>query len=271
MPTQLDLQPSQLKPALRTAIIGREIVYRRSIPSTNDLALALAKNGAADGTVVLAEQQTAGRGRLGRMWLSPAGSNILCTVILRPSFRPEAAFLLTALCSAAIARAIEITCGLQPTLKWPNDILINDRKVVGVLTELALTGPVLDAAVVGFGINVNFDPRGHPEIGQPATSLIVETGRPVSRRDLLLRVLEEADCRYVELQAGRTRPIFEEWKAGLGTLGRHVLVSAPGGDFEGLACDVEDDGTLVVQRPDGELRRVIAGDVSIRPVQREEA
>ncbi|MCL5959756.1 MAG: biotin--[acetyl-CoA-carboxylase] ligase [Chloroflexi bacterium] len=263
-----ELKPDAIKHGLATSIIGREIIHLSSTTSTNDVAKALASEGAADGTVVLAEEQTAGRGRLGRQWLSPPGTSILCSVVLRPHLASEQAFYLTIICSLAIAHAIEDSTGLHPYLKWPNDILINDRKVVGVLTELELVERKLAWAVVGFGLNVNFNPQDLPDLGQEASSLSLELGRPVPRSQLLQLILRELDCRYAGLADRGLLAIFEEWKRHLGTLGRQVCVTSPEGTIQGLASTVDIDGALIVRRSDGQMQRVLVGDVSLRPTDR---
>lgn len=258
------LEPEAIKRSLSTSVVGREIVHLDSTTSTNDIAKSLAREGAADGTVVLAEAQTAGRGRLGRQWLSPPGASILCSVVLRPHLASEQAFYLTVVCSLAIGQAVKRMTGLQPYLKWPNDILIEDRKVVGVLTEMELVEKKLTWAVVGFGLNVNFDPRDLPDLGQEASSLSLELGRDVSRAELLIEILQELDSRYASLTSGGLLSIFEEWKLNLGTLGRSVRITSPEAVVEGVASTVDIDGALIVRKPDGRMERVLVGDVSLR-------
>jgi len=235
------------------------VIYCRSVGSTNELARELAAAGAAEGTLVLADEQTAGRGRLGRSWLSPAGSSLLLSLIFRPPWTPQQAGRLTMICSLAAAEAIEAQTGLTVNLKWPNDVLIGGRKVGGVLAELSVMGDVLDYVVAGLGLNVNFDPAQMPQLGNSATSLARELGRPVSRLELLSAFLRRVESSYRRALAGWMP--HEAWAARLETLGRWVQVITPAGQEDGLAEAVDADGALLLRRADGTPVRVLAGDI----------
>lgn len=257
------LTAADIRRTAGTSLIGRRVVYRRSVGSTNELAGELAAAGAEEGTLVLADEQTAGRGRLGRSWLAPAGSSLLLSLLFRPSWTPPQAVRLTMICSLAAAEAIEEQTGLHVNLKWPNDVMIDGKKVGGVLTELSVIGGVLDYAVVGVGLNVNFDPSLTPQLSDSATSLLRESGRPVSRLSLLAALLGQVESNYGRALAGWMP--HQAWSARLETLGRWVQVVTPNGQEEGLAETVDADGALLIRRSDGRPVRVLAGDVTLRP------
>ena len=230
------------------------------------MARDLAVAGAPEGLVVLAEEQTAGRGRRGRRWVAPAGSSLLFTVLLRPLLSPDRSQWLTMLCSLAVAESIESHMGLATGLKWPNDLLIDGRKVGGVLTELGIEGERLDYAVVGVGLNVNLDTRD-PQFDpfrDSATSLSAQLHEPVAREPLLASVLQRLETRYLALRDGWSP--CEEWAARLTMLGREVVVSGLPGTVAGRAEGVDWDGALLLRLGDGATARILAGDVSLRPL-----
>ena len=264
-----ELSVARIKSGLRTSLIGRHVVYCPSVGSTNDVAKELAEEGAPEGTLVIADEQTAGRGRLGRRWLAPKGSSLLMSLLFRPPLTPHQAGRLTMICSLAIADAIEEVTGLRTGLKWPNDILLGGRKAGGILTELGTTGERLDYAIVGVGLNVNLDVAQFPEIAPTATSLSRELGQEVPRLELLWAILAEIEERYLRLRAeqpphaGGYLP-HEEWAARLVTLHQQVRVTTPQGVLEGWAEGVDADGALILLLPDGRRRRLLAGDVTLR-------
>jgi BirA family biotin operon repressor/biotin-[acetyl-CoA-carboxylase] ligase len=249
---------------LATHFLGRNLVYLPETASTNADARRLAAAGAPDGTVVVAEYQSAGRGRLERRWVAPPGSSLLASVLLRPDLAPYRAQRLTMLAGLAAADAIEAETGLHAGLKWPNDLLIGERKVGGILTEVDVSGERLSYAVLGIGLNVNLDPAALPgELLERATSLSAELGREVDRLSLLLALLALLEKRYIALGAGAA-DLHREWAGRLVTVGREVVVSAGDGEWWGVAEGVDDDGALLVRPPGGEARRVVAGDVRPR-------
>jgi BirA family biotin operon repressor/biotin-[acetyl-CoA-carboxylase] ligase len=256
------LAPEQVRAGRPTVHFGWAVLHFPTVGSTNDLARAQASAGMAEGLLVLAEEQTAGRGRYARRWEAPCGSSVLASLLLRPTFLPpERAFLLTALAALAIAEAVTRQTGLAVELKWPNDVLVAGRKVCGVLVELEGTAARLEWAVLGWGLNVNVDFSADPELGARATSLAAAAGRPFPRLPLLLACLARLETHYETLRAGRGEEVWDGWRARLGMLGREVSVSAPEGTFGGRALDVALDGALLVQRDDGRVERVLAGDV----------
>jgi len=256
------LSPETIRAGLRTEFVGRNVVYRQSVTSTNDLARALAAQGAPEGTLVLAEEQTAGRGRLGRTWLAPQGTSLLLSLIFRPALRPAQAFRLAMLCSLAAARAMETMTALPIHLKWPNDLVLRGQKLGGVLSESSLTGERLDFVIVGLGLNVNLDVSTLPEIAATATSLSAALGRPVARLPLLQRLLQEVEAGYGDVAQGEA--LRAAWAARLSTLGQMVRVTG-GTEDEGLAEGVDADGALLLRRADGTLGRITVGDVTLRP------
>ncbi len=256
--------PQQIREQLQTRWLGQQIIYLRSTTSTNDVAKDAAVADGPEGLVVLAEQQTAGRGRRGRPWLAPPGSSILMSVLLRPPFPPPKLFSLTMLAGSAAVAGVERLTGLRCDLKWPNDIMVDNRKLGGILTEASLGADDIDFAVVGLGLNVNVDLADEPSLEATATSLSRELGREVSRALLIRDILKEIETRYEAARRGDLQVIFEEWRARLATLGTEVVVTDGLWSEAGLAYDVDLDGTLLLRRHDGRLLRVIAGDVSLR-------
>lgn len=247
---------------LPTKLIGRRVLVYPRLGSTNDEAKRLAEAGEPEGTLVIADEQTAGRGRLQRTWWAPPGTALLMSLIFRPNLAPYQAQRLTMFCSLAICDAITRTTGLEPAVKWPNDVLLCGRKVCGILTELGIEGPRLAYAVVGMGINVNVDFGEAGDLAHTATSLAQELGHEVSRLELLRAILVGIDERYARLRAGENP--HAEWAARLATLGQRVVVTTPTEQWRGVAVGVDDDGALFLRDENGLLRRILAGDVTLR-------
>jgi len=248
---------------LRTSSLGQRAICRRSVTSTMDVARGEAAAGAPEGTVVIADEQTAGRGRLGREWVSPPGTNIYLSVILRP----PAAHLrqLSIICPLAICQAIEEVTGLAARIKWPNDVLVDGRKVSGVLLDAELVGDRVQYAIAGIGLNVNFDPSTYRELRDIATSLKRELGREVSREAVLAGLLNHLESLYQA--ALRGEKAHAAWKERLDTLGRSVRVRFADRVEEGVAADTDSDGALILRRDDGSTVRIEAGEVTLRPDQ----
>jgi BirA family biotin operon repressor/biotin-[acetyl-CoA-carboxylase] ligase len=264
------LNATLIRDALTTSIVGRPTHHWATIGSTMDEARRLAEQDAPEGTVVIADQQTAGRGRLQRSWWAPPGSSVLLSLVLRPA-SPSQALRLTMVCSLAVCDAIAEVAGLQAAdlrvgVKWPNDVLIDEYKVCGILTEMDLLGERVRYAIVGIGINVNVSFQDAPPLMIPATSLATALGRPVSRLDLLVALLASIEHRYLALREGRA--FHQEWAKQMATLGRPVQVIGSAERWDGLAVGVDEDGALLVRVEDGSVRRVLAGDVTLRPASR---
>jgi len=257
--TETDLTAALIRDGLETRFIGQRVLHYPRLTTTMDRAREEARKGAPEGTVIIADEQTAARGRLRRTWLSPRG-NIALSVILYPGRERLHSLIMVA--SVAVARSIEAITGLKPVLKWPNDVLIGGKKVCGILVESSVRGGVVDYAIIGTGVNVNLDPAGFPEIQPIATSLSGELGREVSRLDLVRGLLREMEGLYLAAAAGES--VYEDWRTRLTTLGRAVRVTSGETTLEGTAESVDRDGSLLLRLPDGGLTRILAGDVTLR-------
>lgn len=254
-----NLSPADISRNLKTDFIGKKVIAYPSLSSTNDIAKREARKGAREGTVILAEEQTAGRGRLKRAWLSPKGS-IALSIILHPTPAQLPSLIMVA--SLAVAHCIEEVSGLETQIKWPNDVLINGKKVCGILIESDVRGSAVDYAVIGIGINVNLKPADFPEIAATATSLAQELGREISRREMIRCLLVEAENLYLALPEDDS--VFREWRDRLVTLGKEVELISGKTSYQGVAESVANDGSLLLRQPDGSLIKIVAGDVSLR-------
>ena len=256
----------ELEQGLKTKTMGQSIYFYEETDTTNNRARELALEGAPEGTLVVAEKQTAGRGRRGKVWESPLGTGIWMSLVLRPQIAPTEASVLTLLCGLATAEAIEAETGLSAGIKWPNDILINGEKAVGILTEMDCEMSEVHFVIPGIGINVN-TASFPPEIAEIATSLYLECGKTVSRRRLVHRVLERLEEHYETfLRTGSFAAMLEDYRKHCITLGKevHVLGREP---FFAEALDITPEGELLVRRADnGKEEVVFSGEVSIRGV-----
>ena len=254
-----DISAETITKGLGTHVIGQRILYYPSLPSTMDIARQEARRGAMEGTTIIAGEQTAGRGRLKRTWLTPGG-NIALSVILYPRLALRPSIIMLA--SLAVVHALESAAGLKPVIKWPNDILINGKKVCGILIENDLQGDKVNHSIIGIGINVNFSPAGDTGIQYPATSLAAETGGDVSRTGVIRSLLLEMERLYRAVSAGGS--VFEDWRDNLETLGKTVRITAGEEVYEGVAESVARDGSLLLRVQDGSLIPILVGDVSLR-------
>lgn len=254
---------SEIKAVLDTKIIAKELKYYSKISSTNQEARKIAEHGAQDGTIIIAETQTQGRGRQGRSWESPAGG-IWLTIILRPKISPEHAPILTLLTGSVIAKTIRYTTELKATLKWPNDVRIHDKKVCGILTELSAEQDNINFVLVGLGINVNINIDRFPqELQSQVTSLQEELKRSVDRITFTKRLLEQFETEYLKFlknPINKIPAIIKTWRQLSDTLGRNVVVETNSGKIVGFASDIADDGALIVLTETGEEHKIIAGD-----------
>ncbi len=259
------LLPQEIQPTLRTQVIGKNMIHFNDIPSSNNEAKRLALEGAPDGTVVVAEAQGAGKGRLSRGWYSPSQKGIWFSVVLRPSFLPQEAPKCTLMAAVAVMRAMK-DMGFSVGIKWPNDVLDdNGKKLVGILTEMSAEMERVNFVVIGTGINVNLWPEDFPEdVRDIATSLSMLRGGRVDRLELFARVLEAMDELYVSVENDGFGTVLDEWRQYSVTLGQEVNVIGVRESFSGTAADIDEDGALLIDTPTGR-RRVLAGDVSIRP------
>lgn len=260
------LLPDEIRDTLNTKMIGRgEIYYFSDIASTNNEAKKQANLGCPEGSIVLSEAQSGGRGRLARSWFSPSGKGIWLSVVLRPLFNPYDAPKCTLLTAVAVTKAIRRVAQVECGIKWPNDILYHGKKIVGILTEMSAEIDAINYVVIGMGINVNIGEQDFPaELMDIATSLSIVTGHDISRLTLLNAVLAELEQAYENVIQRGFSEMLDEWRGFSVTLGQNVNVAGSGREFSGMAVDIDHDGALLVQT-EGCLERVLAGDVSIRP------
>ena len=261
-----NLVPQALKKGLYTKVVGRRILHYKELSSTMDKAAEEARTGTIEGTVILCDRQRDGRGRFSRSWISPAG-NLTLSVVLYPAL--EALSYISIIAGLAVARTIEKETNLDPTIKWPNDVMVGGKKLCGLLVENTLEGNIVSHSVVGIGINVTLDPGQIPEIADIATSLLLETGREPDTSKLLLRLLHELDELYVDLGKGQS-PV-EEWSRYLDTLGKRVQVQWGAETIAGLAEGVDHMGHLLLRQDDGSMDVLPAGEVTLKTKSRQPA
>ena len=256
--------PDDVRKGLKTSVIGRKLHLLPETGSTNTLAASMAREGADEGTVVIAELQTGGKGRLGRTWTSPPG-NLYLSVVLRPDIPPYKAPLITLMGAVAVASTIREQLKLRAGIKWPNDIYFAGKKMGGILTEMSAEPDRIHHVVLGIGIDVNMDLNELPaEIRRMSTTLAVETGGKIDRTALLRQLLSELDRWYAKFLENETS-VLAEWRKLDITLGSRVSVAfGPGAVMEGIADDLDQEGRLVLRLKDGTLRTVAAGDVTIQ-------
>ena len=259
------LTADELSSLRRTAWIGKEIHAYEIIDSTNTRAKELAESGAPDGTLVVADRQTLGKGRRGRGWESPSGVGIFMTILLRPQINPNHASMLTLLGALAVADAITDLTGERAMIKWPNDIVMGDKKVCGILTEMSAQFDYINHIVVGIGINVHTTEFSE-EIKKTATSILLETGKQIHRSELIVRILEHFENNYETfLQTEDLSAFVQQYDELLVNRSRQVRVLDPKEPFEGTAAGITTTGELIVDT--WESRRLVSsGEVSVRGI-----
>lgn len=243
---------------LGTKVLGRQVYFFESVSSTMDSAVQRAMEGEPEGSLILAETQTKGRGRMGREWISQKHKGIYASIILRPKILPTQAPVLTLLTAVSICESINGHCGVQTTIKWPNDIFIGTKKLCGILTELEAESDEVHFAVIGFGVNVNNEKKSILPI---ATSLYEETGEVVNRTMLLQAIVRQLELNYISFLKHGPSVIIEKWRQHSITLGRRIKVSLHKSHLEGQAVDIDDDGALLVRKDNGLIQRLTAGDI----------
>ncbi len=265
MSIPVDLAPEKIQAALRSLVIGHPLEVLEEVGSTNDAVMAAGQAGGPEGLAVIADRQTAGRGRRGRAWASPPGIGLYTSVLLRPRQPAARAALLTLVSGLAVVEAIREVAGLEARLKWPNDVLLSRRKVAGILAEMAWVGDRVSHVVVGIGINVNHGPRDLAGECLPvATSLALAAGRRIARSDVAASIYNGLDRWYQVFAEGDTERILAAGRERSATLGEAVDVVDGEARWRGLALDLDGDGALLVREEGGEVRRVLAGEVSVR-------
>jgi BirA family biotin operon repressor/biotin-[acetyl-CoA-carboxylase] ligase len=243
-------------------VVGREVWNYLEVESTNDICKGLAASGAQEGLCVVADSQSKGRGRFGRSWVSPPGVGLYLSCLLRPEIPPESLPLCTLLAGGATARALHEATGANVQLKWPNDLLLHDRKLGGILTELITTLEETPSVVIGIGINVTTPEEFFPqEIRQTATSLLQATGRPFERQPLLKAILLELDAAYAAFKSTGPKAVLDAWRPYAATLGQRVRVEMVNQTLEGEALELTDSGQLIVRTDQGLDVEILAGEV----------
>ena len=259
------LSVEEVREKLNATRIGRQLVCLPETTSTNADAFHLAEAGAGEGTTVIADAQSGGKGRRGRAWSSPAGVNLYCSVVLRPAIMPYEAPQLTFLSAVAVARAIEQATALEPEIKWPNDVLISGRKVAGLLNEMSAETDRVNFVILGIGVNLNMTLAQFPaDVRAPATSLLLEQGLPVNRAQFAARMLGELDRLYTDFLHHGFGPVRDEWQQRCNANGREVVVSEAGVEtVRGMFHGIDGDGALLLRFPDGMVDRILSGDVRV--------
>jgi BirA family biotin operon repressor/biotin-[acetyl-CoA-carboxylase] ligase len=240
--------------------IGQTILRHEQVDSTNTLAQDYAERGEPEGLVVTAEEQLSGRGRMGRKWVVPRATSLQLSILLRPPLEPRHASRLVPMAGLALARALEREYNVRPALKWPNDVLLDGKKVAGILAESSIRGDTLVYVVLGVGVNVNYTMRAFPEFAPFATTLQDVLGHAVERSSLERVLLAELDSYYARICRGES--LLEEYRARLEMLGQPIRVTSHGEILEGIARDIDADGALILDVGDTQVK-LVAGDVTI--------
>jgi BirA family transcriptional regulator, biotin operon repressor / biotin---[acetyl-CoA-carboxylase] ligase len=256
------LIPAEIQSGLNTLRIGRKVVYLAETDSTNARIRELGDAGADEGLVVIAEQQSAGRGRMGRQWVSPPGVNLYTSVLLRPPILPHLAPQMTFLSAVAVARAVEDIGGLEVAVKWPNDILLSGKKVAGLLNEMDAETEGIHYIVLGIGVNLNMTAEQFPaDLRYPATSLALERGTPVSRLDFARSLYGHLDSLYELFLDTGFEPIVRAWESLCDMTGKQVEVDCLDRILRGRVEGLDSDGALLLRTEHGILEKILAGDV----------
>jgi BirA family biotin operon repressor/biotin-[acetyl-CoA-carboxylase] ligase len=259
------LLPNEIREGLKTNVFGKcDIAYFGETDSTNIRAEHLAAEGAPEGAVVIAEKQTQGKGRRGRYWFSPSGEGIYASVVLRPRISPHEAPKLTLMASVAVAETILSVTSLRVNIKWPNDIIVNGKKLAGILTEISAEMDRIHYVVIGLGVNVNIRFESFPsDIRNLATSILLETGEVSQRITLLRTYLEWLELYYEMFRVRGFQPIMDRWKQLSDMPGKQIRVDLIDRTHEGVVQDIDEDGFLILKDHEGNLRKIISGDITL--------
>lgn len=256
----------ELGSRMETKWAGRKLVYLDEVDSTNNYARKLAEDGAPHGTLVVAEYQNGGKGRRGRTWVMPHGQAIAMSLIARPDIRPEKASMMTLVIGMAAAKAIREVTGLDAKIKWPNDIVVNGKKISGILTEMSAEMDGINYVVIGIGINANFT-EFPEELRETATSLQQQLGHSVDRGAVICAIMKEFEAYYENfMETQSMKGLAEEYQQMLVNLNRQVRVLEPGNEYSGIARGIDEAGQLLVEKENGETAAVYAGEVSVRGI-----
>jgi BirA family transcriptional regulator, biotin operon repressor / biotin---[acetyl-CoA-carboxylase] ligase len=255
---------NKIRLGLQTSTLGQVIHYEESVPSTQKIAHDLASNGAVEGTLVIADEQTAGRGRLMREWHSSLGNGVWMSLILKPHLPPQKAPQFTLITAVAVVQAIEEVTELQPQIKWPNDILINGKKVTGILTELQAESDKINSIIIGIGMNVNHSIDHFPdEIQAIATSLAIEQGAQLSRAKVVQTILERMESLYTLYMKEGFTPIKLLWESYAVSIGKRIRARTINGTIEGTALGITAEGVLKIEDQEGIVHQIYSADIEV--------
>ncbi len=254
------LTESEIKAGLATNYLGKHVHYEKSVKSTQEIAHRISRDGAIEGTIVVADEQVAGKGRLGRPWFSPIGTGIWMSLILRPKIPPQQAPQLTLLTAVAVIRGIKAATDLQCDIKWPNDILLNGRKLVGILTEMQADPDQIHSVIIGIGINVN-ETDFPEEIKEIATSLKIEKEEEINRATVIKSILEQFEELYELFLNEGFIPIKKLWESNAITIGRNITARTTTNSIHGFAQGITEDGVLLLKDEKGEIHKIYSADI----------
>lgn len=255
---------NEIQLGLQTKTLGKVIHYEESVETTQKIAHTLANEGVPEGTLVVAEEQLGGKGRLMRNWYSPKYSGIWMSLILRPKIPFHQAPQLTLLAAVAVAQAIEQTTDLKPQIKWPNDILINRKKVTGILTELQAESDRIHSVIIGMGLNVNQEKSDFPEeLQEIATSLLLEGGKKVSRALVIQEVLVRLEALYEQFLVEGFSPIKHLWESYAISLGKEIKATTVNNTIIGKAIGITDEGVLLLEDHNGKIHSIYSADIEV--------
>ena len=258
------LGESEIKSRMETQWVGQRVYFYEEIDSTNTQAKRLAEEDAPSGTLVVSDCQVKGKGRRGRVWTSPKGEAIYMTILLRPQIRPDRASMVTLVMGLSVVQAIRNVLGLETSIKWPNDVVLNRKKLVGILTEMSAQMDYIEYLVIGTGINANMTAFSE-ELKDKATSLRMEMGRPVNRAALIAESMKCFEKNYEIFEKTQDLSgLMEDYQAVLANLNQPVRVLEPGHEYSGIARGINEKGELLVEREDGTVTAVYSGEVSVR-------
>ena len=258
------LGPDEIIGILGSSIFSKNMVFHERITSTNELAKELALKGAPEGTIIITEEQTAGKGRMERRWLSPAYENLLFSVLLRPGLPVDNVFALTMILGFSVIEEIKAKNRLDVMIKWPNDLCVNHKKVGGILTEFSVRYRRLEYVILGLGLNVNWMPEEGEGLIYPATSILAESGIVISRNELLSGILKRFEGYYQKVLSGKAEDLYIRWNKFSAVIGRDVEIISQDGIVTGKALRIDRQGALILKDDHGEEKRILSGDVSLR-------
>ncbi len=258
--------PGVVSHSLKECIFGQNMIYRDTIGSTNADLKKLAQEGAPEGTVVVADEQAAGSGRMGRAWVSKNRENLLFSVLLRPNLPPDKIFVLTMIFALAGIDAVDRVSGLRAMIKWPNDIYVGVKKLGGILTEFAISQKMVQYTVLGMGLNVNWNPSRDVTLLYPSSSIFSETGKKISREKLLTLILSRFEVFYQRVLGDPDNhdAFYKKWNERSAILGKQVVIETGNECVQGEAAGIDHDGTLTLITAGGQRRKFLCGDVSVK-------